>query len=369
MVVDDNIAMEWARIPHFYYNYYVFQYATGYSAAIALSRRILREGAPAVKDYLGFLSGGCSKSPIDLLKGAGVDMTSPEPVNQALALFPPALGQAIAHTQRDRQELVEEICCRIGQVPVLLTQAHVYPAECRAILAGDLDYLLERATGASVYAAGEQIRQGYLQTAGGCRVGLCGCAYGQAAGQIDGIRQLSSVSVRIPHAVPGCADALLPQLLRDGFCSTLILSPPGNGKTTLLRECVRRLSDMGTRISLMDERGEIAAVQNRAPQFDVGANTDVMTGGQKAACCMMLLRAMRPDVLAFDEISAPEDIEAIRIAAGCGVALLATAHAQSVAALRHRALYRALLDEHIFRRAVCITRSDGERVYTVEDLT
>ncbi len=87
MVVDDQIALEWARIPHFYYNYYVFQYATGYSAAIALSRRILKEGEPAVKDYLGFLSGGCSKSPIDLLKGAGVDMTGPEPVNQALELF------------------------------------------------------------------------------------------------------------------------------------------------------------------------------------------------------------------------------------------------------------------------------------------
>ena len=87
MVVDDRIAMEWARIPHFYMNYYVFQYATGYSAAIALSRRILKEGEPAVKDYLNFLSGGCSKSPIDLLKGAGVDMTSPEPVNQALQLF------------------------------------------------------------------------------------------------------------------------------------------------------------------------------------------------------------------------------------------------------------------------------------------
>ena len=87
MVVDDEIAMEWARIPHFYYNYYVFQYATGYSAAIALSRRILEEGESAVKDYLGFLSGGCSKSPIDLLKGAGVDMSSPAPVNQALELF------------------------------------------------------------------------------------------------------------------------------------------------------------------------------------------------------------------------------------------------------------------------------------------
>ena len=87
MVVDDRIAMEWARIPHFYMNYYVFQYATGYSAAIALSRRILAEGEEAVKDYIGFLSGGCSKSPIDLLKGAGVDMTGPEPVEQALQLF------------------------------------------------------------------------------------------------------------------------------------------------------------------------------------------------------------------------------------------------------------------------------------------
>ena len=87
MVVDDRIAMEWARIPHFYYNYYVFQYATGYSAAIALSRKILKEGESAVKDYIRFLSGGCSKSPIDLLKDAGVDMTGPEPVEQALELF------------------------------------------------------------------------------------------------------------------------------------------------------------------------------------------------------------------------------------------------------------------------------------------
>lgn len=87
MVVDDRIAMEWARIPHFYYNYYVFQYATGYAVAIALSRKILQEGKNAVSDYLDFLCGGCSKSPLELLKGAGVDMTTPEPVNQALLLF------------------------------------------------------------------------------------------------------------------------------------------------------------------------------------------------------------------------------------------------------------------------------------------
>ncbi len=99
MVVDDEIAMEWARIPHFYYNYYVFQYATGYSAAIALSRRILKEGEPAVKDYIHFLSGGCSKSPIDLLKDAGVDMTSPEPVDQAMKLFGELLDEMEALTQ------------------------------------------------------------------------------------------------------------------------------------------------------------------------------------------------------------------------------------------------------------------------------
>ena len=87
MVVDEDIAMEWARIPHFYYNFYVYQYATGFSAAVALANRILKEGQPAVDDYLKFLSGGCSKSPIDLLKIAGVDMTTPAAVNSGLEMF------------------------------------------------------------------------------------------------------------------------------------------------------------------------------------------------------------------------------------------------------------------------------------------
>ncbi|MCD8381877.1 MAG: oligoendopeptidase F [Clostridiales bacterium] len=87
VVADDRIALEWARIPHFYYNFYVYQYATGYAAAIALSQRILKEGAPAVRDYLNFLSGGSSADPITLLRGAGVDMATPQPIEQALELF------------------------------------------------------------------------------------------------------------------------------------------------------------------------------------------------------------------------------------------------------------------------------------------
>ena len=100
IVVDDEISMEWARIPHFYYNYYVYQYATGYSAAIALSQRILSEGEPAVRDYLKFLSGGCSKSPTDLLKGAGVDMTSAKPVEDALQMF----GQLLDEMEKLMEE-------------------------------------------------------------------------------------------------------------------------------------------------------------------------------------------------------------------------------------------------------------------------
>ena len=93
MIVDDEIALEWARIPHFYYDYYVYQYATGYAAAIALSRRILREGEPAVRDYIGFLSGGCSADPVTLLRGAGVDMASPAPVEDATKLFDELIGE------------------------------------------------------------------------------------------------------------------------------------------------------------------------------------------------------------------------------------------------------------------------------------
>ena len=93
IVVDDQIALEWARIPHFYYNYYVYQYATGYAAAIAISRRILKEGQPAVDDYFKFLSGGCSMPPIDLLKLAGVDLSTPAPIHQALELFDQLIDQ------------------------------------------------------------------------------------------------------------------------------------------------------------------------------------------------------------------------------------------------------------------------------------
>lgn len=287
--------------------------------------------------------------------------------NHVLDLFPLELAGALRNCRPDAQDIVEEIRCRVDRPPLLLTRDREYSVPSRAVRAGDLEYLLERASGASVHTVADEIRQGFLHTANGFRIGLCGSAYSKD-GQVAGIRQITSVAVRIPHEAKGCADPILDMLLEGGFQSTLLVSPPGFGKTTLLREIIRQLSEYGLRIALADERGEVAAVYNRVPQFDLGPRTDVMTGGNKAACCMMLLRAMNPQILAFDEITTPEDIAAIETAAGCGVQLLATAHGLDPKALRQRELYRRLLDNGIFRRAVRIQRENGERRYEVEAL-
>lgn len=287
--------------------------------------------------------------------------------NHVLDLFPLELAGALRNCNPDEQTVVEEIRCRVDRPPLLLTQDGEYTVPCRAVRGGDLEYLLERASSASVHTVADEIRQGFLHTASGLRIGLCGSAYSKN-GQVAGIRQIASVAVRIPHEAKGCADPIFNALLEDGFQSTLLVAPPGFGKTTLLREIIRQLSEYGLRIALADERGEVAAVYDRVPQFDLGPRTDIMTGGNKAECCIMLLRAMNPQVLAFDEITAPEDIAAIETAAGCGVQLLATAHALGPKTLRQRALYHRLLDDGIFRRAVCIRCENGVRQYEVEAL-
>lgn len=166
---------------------------------------------------------------------------------------------------------------------------------------------------------------------------------------------------------------MIPVLCDGGrFASTLILAPPGMGKTTLLRDLIRALSSgegcPPHRVSLADERGEVAALYRGVPQLDVGPGTDVMEGCPKAMALMLLLRGMGPQVLAADEITAPEDVKALLTAAGCGVSLLATAHGESREDLRRRPLYRPLLEEGIFRRLVLIDGQGDARRYRVEVL-
>ena len=167
---------------------------------------------------------------------------------------------------------------------------------------------------------------------------------------------------------------MLPRLIEAGrLQSALVLSPPGGGKTTLLRDLVRLIS-LGTedlppmRVSLVDERGELAASYRGRPQLDVGPRTDVLDGCLKAAAVPMLLRAMTPQVIALDELALDEDARAVRSAAGCGAVLLATAHAASPEELARRSALAGLLAGDIFRRTVTISGAGADRTYRVEAL-
>lgn len=276
-------------------------------------------------------------------------------------ILPPELLPAIQAAKIDHPE---ELRLRLGKRLTVVSVTETVALDSPEITAQHLDHLLERASGCSAHVSGELLRQGYLHTASGCRIGFCGTVTGD--GSV--LRALTSANIRIPHEIPGCAREAAEHLLREGVENLLILSPPGSGKTTLLRDLIRLLSESGLRISVADERGELAGQSGRKPGFDLGPNTDVMTGGSKAETAMMLLRSMNPQILAFDEITAPQDLEVIRQAAGCGVTLLATAHAESRALMKCRPLYRELLDSRIFRKALWIRLELGERRYEMERL-
>ena len=288
---------------------------------------------------------------------------------RAVRLLPPNLRTEVLNLPDNVTNQAEEIRLRNGRSPTMvLPNDEVEILPLHKISASELQLVLEIATRASVHTYADSIRMGFVTADGGCRLGLCGTAVTDE-NRITSLRRLSSLCIRIPREKRGCADGVYATLTDGGFKSTIIVSPPGTGKTTLLRELIRLLSDSGKRISLVDERSEVAGTFEGQPCFDVGARTDVLTGAPKSEGIFLVLRSMAPQILAFDEITTPSDIEAAETAANCGVSLLATAHGASIADLSERALYRKLLDRRIFSRAVIIENLGGKRRYTVEELS
>ena len=287
---------------------------------------------------------------------------------RAARLLPPCLRAEVLNLPEDATDKAEEIRLRVGRAPTLVIdgdEIEILPTH--RITVSELQLVLEIATRASAHTYADSIRQGFVTAEGGCRVGLCGTAVTED-NRITSVRRLSSLCIRIPREKRGCADEVFKALTKGGFKSTLIVSPPGAGKTTLLRELVRLMSDKGTRVSLVDERSEVAGTFEGQPCFDVGSRTDVLTGAPKSEGIFLLLRSMAPQLIAFDEITSPDDIEAAETASNCGVTLLATAHGAAISDLSERALYRKLLDRGIFSRAVIIENNRGMRSYAVEDL-
>lgn len=291
----------------------------------------------------------------------------------ACALLPGRLRAAAMTVERSQKAEAEEIRLRIGRpVSLTLPAMELFLPQTR-VIRGDLEQALDRATEYSRYVAAETLRHGYVTAEGGFRIGVCGTAL-PCGERNEGIRDVSSLAIRIPRVREDAARPVLPELLEEGRpLSTLVLSPPGGGKTTLLRDLVRLLSQ-GTelappcRVALVDERGELAAVHRGRPQLEVGCHTDVMDGCPKHLAVPMLLRAMTPGIIALDEVALSADVEAVYAAVGCGVTLLATVHAASLRDLEDRPIGRDLLSSGGFRRAVVIEGRGKNRRSRVERL-
>lgn len=292
---------------------------------------------------------------------------------QVCDLLPINLRQAARKIPRAERMMAEELRLRVGYpVSVTLPMGERFISESPIVTSKDLYSVLETATKSSAHMALERVCQGYVAVAGGHRLGLCGSAVIKEK-KIHNLRSVSSMNIRIAKEMTGIGTEILKDLCAEAWMpSVLVLAPPGAGKTTLLRDLIRGISygvaGNAQRVGVADERGELAAMWDGVPQFDLGPHTDVLDGCSKAEGLMILLRGMNPQVLAVDEITALEDIEALEMASGCGVALMATAHGRSMDDLMTRPLYKRLLRRKIFHRLIRIGTGDGVRKYQTEDI-
>ena len=219
---------------------------------------------------------------------------------------------------------------------------------------------VEFMSSSSLYAFENEIQSGYITVEGGHRIGMVGKAIVKN-GSICGINPITGLNVRIAHQIRGCAGELLPRLLHGGRLQhTLLLSPPGGGKTTMLRDLIRLAADkLHLTVSVVDERSELGGCYRGIPQCDIGQRTDVLDGCPKAEGMMLLLRAMNPQVIAVDELGRAEEIAAVEEILHAGVTLLCTAHGSDLGEVSRRPGFDRLLDSGVFQRVVILNAAKG----------
>lgn len=199
----------------------------------------------------------------------------------------------------------------------------------------DIDYVLGRASGYSLYSVEDCLIKGFLPWRGGVRIGVAG--EGVTDGEkLKGIKNFSSLNIRVPHEIKGEADDVVKKVLRDGkFLNTLVVSPPAAGKTTLLREIARNASDCGLSVTVIDERYELSAPYKGVPSLDLGKCADVIAGISKLTAYENAIRCLSPDVIVTDEIYSEREASAVLDGIRAGVKIAASVHAESVEALKN----------------------------------
>ena len=232
----------------------------------------------------------------------------------------------------------------------------------------ELEQILEQICQFSLYAFSDEIKRGYLTIPGGHRVGLAGQMILEKDGSVRNMKYIRCMNVRIAHEIRGVSDPLLPELYRQGkLLNTLILSPPGCGKTTMLRDLIRNVSNgnafgEGQNVSVVDERSELGGSYMGVAQNDLGIRTDLLDACPKIDGMMLLIRSMAPDVLAVDELGSVEEINALQLASGCGCRLLATIHGSTMEEILAKKYMEPLFREKTFERYIILTRRDKKCV-------
>ncbi|WP_368259762.1 stage III sporulation protein AA [Clostridium paraputrificum] len=264
-----------------------------------------------------------------------------------------------------KDNALQEIRLKIEK-PIIITSSKGEVVLSYILGREDIKYILQRISNYSLYAYEEEIRQGFITIRGGHRVGLAGeCVMDN--GKVKTIRNISSLNIRICREILGCSKKVMKYIVEDKkVLNTLIISPPKCGKTTILRDIARNLSDGGKKISIIDERSEIAASYLGVPQMKVGIRTDVLDNCLKSEGLIMAIRSLSPEIIICDEIGTLKDIEALIMAFNSGVNIIVTLHGESIDDLTNRSVFKELLENNVVERVILLSNREG--VGTVENV-
>lgn len=280
----------------------------------------------------------------------------------------PGTIRMILRREHLKYEYLQEIKLRIGQPLILVYKGEeLVPGGIRdkphIVTAEEIRETLDYVSGYSLYAFEQEMRQGFITIEGGHRVGVTGQAILEE-GKVRNIKYISSINIRMAHEVPGCADKVFPYITYNRqLAHTMIISPPGCGKTTLLRDIVRQVSDgnewvRGMTVGVVDERSEIGGSYMGIAQNHLGVRTDVLDGCPKAEGMIMLIRSMGPQVIAVDEIGMESDVHAIEYAMHCGCKMLVTAHGSSIEEIAKKPELARMIEAQAFERYIVLENKE-----------